>query len=321
MRLSVAQTVLPSLFTSNRNSFSATRLFVFGMTFLLLVSAASAQSYPPSADTYVDSGSAGTNFGSAAGMNVSSTQKALVQFDLSALPSEVTASQISKATLRLFVNAVPSVGGVDISEVTSPWTESGVTFTAQPSAGAPFVSNVPISVANTFLLVDVTPQVQGWATSPATNNGLEISPAVAQPNTSVVFDSKENGATSHEPELEIVLAPGQAQTTAAQLWSAFVPAFAAKYKVSTFTPGSAITVTRMQAQVAFAPASCRTESVIQISDGTTSHTLTIAGTANDSGTLSLNYAAGVPITLSISTPAQCFVPPLVGNVLIQYQSH
>jgi hypothetical protein len=199
MRFSVAQPVLSSWFSpkTNGNSFSAVRWFVFGMTFLLLVSAASAQSSPPSQDAYIDSGSPATNFGSATGLNVSSSQKALVQFDFSALPSGVTASQISKATLRLFVNAVPSAGGVDISEVTSPWTESGVTFTAQPSVGAPFASNVPISVANTFLLVDVTPQVQGWVTTPATNFGVEISAAGAQLNTSVVFDSK--GERGYQP--------------------------------------------------------------------------------------------------------------------------
>ncbi|HYB49926.1 MAG TPA: hypothetical protein VED47_02340, partial [Burkholderiaceae bacterium] len=159
-----------------------------------------------------------------------------------------------------------------------------------------------------------------WVTSPSTNDGLEITPALASPSTSVVFDSKENVNTSHEAELEILLAPGQPQTVTAQLWSAFVPAFAAKYKVSTFTPGSAITVTRVQAQVAVPPSNCRTEAVIQISDGTTSNNLTIAAAANDSGPLSLNYGAGDPVTLSISTPAQCLVPPLVGTVLVQYQS-
>jgi len=316
MRLSVAQMVPSSWFssTTKRNNFSAVRWFVFAMTLLLLVSAASAQSYPPIADTYIDSGSPTTNFGSAPGLNVSPNQSALVQFDLSTLPA---ASQISKATLRLFVNTVSSAGGVDIYEVTSPWTEGGVTYATPPTVGATVTLGIPITVLNTFILVDVTSVVQGWVTSPATNFGLEIS---AQGATSVVFDSKENVNTSHEAELEILLAPAPPQTVAAQLWSAFVPAFAPKYKVSTFTPGSAITVTLMQAQVAVPPSNCRTEAVIQISDGTTSQNLTITGAANDSGTLSLNYAAGVPITLSISTPAQCFVPPLVGTVLVQYQS-
>jgi len=319
MRFSVAQTVLSSWFssTTKRNNFSAVRWFVFGMTLLLLVSAASAQSYPPSQDAYIDSTSTGTNFGSLPGLNVSSTQSALVQFDLSSLPAGVTASQISKATLRLFANTVYSPGAVNISEVASPWAEISVTYATQPSVGATVTSGIPITVANTFVLVDVTSAVQGWVMTPSTNFGLEIS---AQGATSVVFDSKENVNTSHEAELEILLAPAPPQPVAAQLWSAFVPVFAPKYKVSTFTPGSAITVTRMQAQVAVPPSNCRTEAVIQISDGTTSHTLTITGAANDSGALSLNYAAGDSVTLSISTPAQCLVAPLVGNVLVQYQN-
>jgi len=320
MRFSVAQTVLPSWFSSktNRNNFSAVRWFVFGMTLLLLVSAASAQSYPPIGDAYIDSTSTGTNFGSLPGLNVSSTQSALVQFDVSTLVAAgVTAPQISKATLRLFANTVYSAGAVNISEVTSPWTEISVTYATQPSVGATVALGIPITLPNTFVLLDVTSVVQGWVMTPSTNSGLEIS---AQGATSVVFDSKENVNTSHEAELEILLAPAPPQPVAAQLWSAFVPVFAPKYKVSTFTPGSAITVTRMQAQVAVPPSNCRTEAVIQISDGTTSHTLTITGAANDSGALSLNYAAVDSVTLSISTPAQCLVAPLVGTVLIQYQS-
>ena len=263
MRFSVAQTVLSSRFsyTTKRNNFSAVRWFVFGMTLLLLVSAASAQSYPPSQDAYIDSTSSGTNFGSLPGLNVSSTQSALVQFDLSSLPAGVTAPQISKATLRLFANTVYSAGAVNISEVTSPWTEISVTYATQPSVGAMVASGIPITVANTFVLVDVTSVVQGWVTSPSTNDGLEITPALASPSTSVVFDSKENVNTSHEAELEILLAPAPPQPVAAQLWSAFVPVFAPKYKVSTFTPGSAITVTRMQAQVAVPPSNCRTEAL------------------------------------------------------------
>jgi len=322
MRFSVAQTVLSSWFssTTKRNNFSTVRWFVFGMTLLLLVSAASAQSYPPSQDAYIDSTSTGTNFGSLPGLNVSPTQSALVQFDLSSLPAGVTAPQISKATLRLFANTVSVAGAVDISEVTAPWLESTVTYATRPTVGATVALGIPITVPNTFILVDVTSVVQGWVTSPSTNDGLEITSALASPSTSVVFDSKENVNTSHEAELEILLVPGQPQTVTAQLWSAFVPAFAAKYRVSTFTPGSAITVTRMQAQVAVPPSNCKTEAVIQISDGTTSNNLTIAAAANDSGPLSLNYGAGDPVTLSISTPAQCLVPPLVGTVLVQYQS-
>ena len=106
---SFAPTVLSSRFTSKttRKSVSAISSFVFGMSMLmLLVSAASAQSVPPAGDTYVDSdsASAGANFGSATGLVVASGKASLVQFDLSVLPTNVTASQINKAVLRLFVN-------------------------------------------------------------------------------------------------------------------------------------------------------------------------------------------------------------------------
>ncbi|MGA2961835.1 MAG: DNRLRE domain-containing protein [Candidatus Korobacteraceae bacterium] len=328
MRFSFVHTVLSSRFRSktNKRRFSWVLSFGFGIaTLLLLVSAASAQSAPPVGDTIVDSSNPSTNFGSAPNLAVGSGQSSLIQFDLSVLPAGLTASQISKASLRLFVNDVITSGGIDVSPVTSAWSESAVTYNTAPTVGAPVVSNVPVSTTNTFLVIDITSTVQQWITSPAQNFGVEITNAAAQPSTTVLFDSKESTLTSHEPELEIELAQGQAVQgqSAAQLWSAFVPGFSAKYSVSTFTPGSAITVSSIQAHVAVPPSHCRTNAVIEISDGTTAQALTIQGSENDSGTLSLNYAAGVPITLSISTPAQCFGVgwPLLGNVLVQYESH
>src|SRR6185295_15962664 len=56
---------------------------------------------------------------------------------------------------------------------------------------------------NRFLLVDVTEIVQEWLDRTLENNGLVLMPNAA--GVSVEFDSKENAATSHEPELEITL--------------------------------------------------------------------------------------------------------------------
>src|SRR6185295_9824868 len=56
---------------------------------------------------------------------------------------------------------------------------------------------------NRFLLVDVTEIVQEWLDRTLENNGLVLMPNAA--GVAVEFDSKENAATSHEPELEITL--------------------------------------------------------------------------------------------------------------------
>ena len=64
---------------------------------------------------------------------------------------------------------------------------------------------IPVSPTdrNHFLVVDVTELVQEWLDRTLENNGLVLMPNVA--GVSVEFDSKENAATSHEPELEITL--------------------------------------------------------------------------------------------------------------------
>src|SRR5215467_4080123 len=72
-----------------------------------------------SADTYISSSSAGSNFGAATSVNIGGGNTALIQFDLTALPAGLTAAQINKATMTFFVNSVVLSGGVDISVVTS----------------------------------------------------------------------------------------------------------------------------------------------------------------------------------------------------------
>ena len=157
---------------------------------------------PPAGDTYISSAQPALNFGSATNLVIAPGNAGLVQFDLSSVPPSAT---VAKAYLRVFVNKVTTGGGLDIAVVTSPWTEGTVTFSTQPTVAAPFASNVPVSVGNLFVLVDVTPQVQGWLANPSSNLGLQITPAVAAPSTSIQLDTKENTSTSHPATLEIAV--------------------------------------------------------------------------------------------------------------------
>jgi len=95
------------------------------------------------------------------------------------------------------------------------------------------------------------------------------------------------------------------------------------YTASTFTPDTAIKVTRIQAQAAFPPLSCISNGVISLSDGTPAgtRTLTITDAANDSGPIAFNYSAGATLTLSVSTAASvCGRPPMFVNVVVQYKA-
>jgi hypothetical protein len=117
---------------------------------------------------------------------------------------------------------------------------------------------------------------------------------------------------------------GGSSTVQVQLWHAFVPLFAPAYTISTLTPDAAITVTRIQVQLPNAPsASCKTAAVLEVNQaGATPAYLTISSAADDSGSISDSFAASVPITLSVSTGAQCgfFGWPALGNVIVQFST-
>src|ERR1700728_3973091 len=163
-----------------------------------------AQTLAPSQDAYVVPGN-GSNFGTATTITVgSSASVGLVQFDLTQLPAGLTAAQIQHATLTLFLDRVNSAGSVNIDTVSAstPWTELTVTGNSGISPGIAVNTSAPTNTAATFLSVDATSAVQGWITTPSSNNGFMIQ---ANPGANVQFDSKENTTTSHPATLTIVL--------------------------------------------------------------------------------------------------------------------
>ena len=119
------------------------------------------------------------NFGSISNLYVGNGSWALVQFDLTALPTGTTASQVARANLRLYVNRVNTPGAMDLHAIQAAWNESTVTYSNAPAIGAT-LATVPITTANTFIDIDVTQVVQGWITTPSSNFGFAIAPAVTE---------------------------------------------------------------------------------------------------------------------------------------------
>lgn len=127
----------------------------------------------------------------------------------------------------------------------------------------------------------------------------------------------------------IHFADGTTLTSASQLtaspdsrvWSSFAIAFLAKYTISSFTPDNNIAVTRVQAQLPVSPSRCSTNAVVSLNNGTTTTSLTLSALANDSGPVNFNFSAGTPITLSVTTPADCLwgIPPAAANIVVQYK--
>ena len=84
-------------------------------------------------DTFVDINHTTTNYGTAEAVGVGNGRTALIQFDLGSLPAGTTASQIAKATLRLYVETISTKAVVQVQPVTSAWSESTVMAPPSPA--------------------------------------------------------------------------------------------------------------------------------------------------------------------------------------------
>jgi len=106
----------------------------------------------------------------------------------------------------------------------------------------------------------------------------------------------------------------------ALIWATYVPDLTVPYTASTLTPSEDIAVTRVQAQLELPGQNCSVNPVITLSNGTASVVLSLPTLANDTGPVDTNFAAGIPITVSVSSPAACLLAPSWANVVVQYAS-
>ena len=160
---------------------------------------------PAAADTYINTASGGSNYGTAVNLSVSSANTALVRFDLSGLPGGLAGANILRATLVMYANRVGYSGVLDIAPVESAWAENTVNAAASPAIGAAPVAIVVTGQSNSYLLADVTPLVRSWVDG-SPNNGIAIRVSLqGPPQTVVLLDSKENLQTSHAAYLDITV--------------------------------------------------------------------------------------------------------------------
>jgi hypothetical protein len=198
---------------------------VLAAALLLLPSRAAAQSATVTDDAFASSSSATQSLNLngqgisllVAGSNATvgsahlGATKTFIRFQLqSSLPPGVSAANVTKATLKLFISpGIAPSGSMDLYTVTGDWNEATLNPSSPPAiSSSPFLAGIALGKTNSFLVVDVTQLVQSWLKG-AANGGLEnrgIALVASTSTTYVVFDSKESIITSHEPRLEIVLA-------------------------------------------------------------------------------------------------------------------
>lgn len=121
-----------------------------------------------------------------------------LKFDQSTLPSGLTADNISKATLQVYVSKVKQSGLISVMPITRSWSELDI---AVPSVSETMTVSSQITGRKQYVLIDVTEIVKGWFSGAIANEGLAIKGTGVFAN----FDSKENRATGHPAKLEVAL--------------------------------------------------------------------------------------------------------------------
>jgi hypothetical protein len=168
-------------------------------------------------DAYVSTraGLANRSFGGAETLLVSPIERTFLRFSLT-LPDGTPGAHVAQATLKVFVRDVERPGEIGVYRVSGAWSEGTVTGNVTPAIGA--LEGAPVAVGNDteqgWVTLDVTQAVRDWLNNEAVNDGFALVGAGA---TSVTFDSKENGGTSHEPVLEIRLGHAATAADAARL--------------------------------------------------------------------------------------------------------
>src|SRR5437016_1076172 len=145
----------------------------------------------PTADSYVSSGAAASNFGTQTTLQVgtSPTRWAYLMFNVQGLTGAATS-----ASLRLW--AVTG-GGSTAKTAASTWTETGITYTNRPAPNAS-PTKTATSTTGTYVTYDVT----GFYTSNGSWTFVFSSAAGA------TFASREDAA--HAPQLTVIGPGGSA---------------------------------------------------------------------------------------------------------------
>jgi len=163
-------------------------------------------------DSYTFSKSPTKNNGSAADIRISPTENAYVNFNLNT-PAGYTGTNVAKAILKIFVSYIKPAGNLVVGQITSAWTEEGITFASAPATGG-FLPVVAVGQAkkSRWVEVDVTSLVQAWIDNNPLNPNFGL---ILQSDSGLAMkvNSKENGKTSHEPSLEVNWANGGAVGT------------------------------------------------------------------------------------------------------------
>ncbi|HLO34186.1 MAG TPA: DNRLRE domain-containing protein [Anaerolineales bacterium] len=164
---------------------------------------ASAFIFTPAADTYVQSDTPTTNYGSAAQFVTDSSpiRNMLLKFNVSGIGNR----SIVSVKLRLYCVDPSSFGGEFHRVADTSWSEGSVNWNTAPVADAGILTSLGRVSANTWYEVDVTSLVNGDGTYSLKMNSTSSDGAY--------YSSKE-GAAGFAPQLVVNTLPGPTSTVA-----------------------------------------------------------------------------------------------------------
>lgn len=183
-------------------------------TYASSISASTCTLTAADADSYVNQASAASNFGTATTLDVrsassSANRRTLVQFLLSSCSIPANAL-VTSATLKLFMYTAPTASRTyEAHRVTGAWTETGVTWTNQPTTAASATATASTgTTANVTLSWNVTSDVQTFVDG-TSNLGWRIKDQTESSATARLgqFRSAEYGTAVQRPALDITYYP------------------------------------------------------------------------------------------------------------------
>lgn len=154
---------------------------------------------PLTDDAYINGNSPNADFGARGVLFVHDygPKQSLVRFDA----SSVAGQNVSRATLRLYLNDIRSSGVMTVHAITSSWSESTVTWNNQPPYEIQETAIVNLSTGDedSVIEIDVTSTVIRWANGSLSDSGFLL---VTSDGIRAYFDANERtGGTP--PSLEV----------------------------------------------------------------------------------------------------------------------
>lgn len=190
---------------------TAIAMFLLGLSSAAY--AGGAHEVPVVSDTVIDVTRPSDNFGAEVTIVVSRQSVGLIAFHLdesSTLPKNVTADDIEKASLWVWVKSIedkegaPTAASMSFSQTDGEHEEDIVTWETRPAIGEAFHERT-VSASRQFALVDVTDPVKKSIINRDRDVGFAV--GTTTDGVTVALDSKENDLTGHQPRLMIALKP------------------------------------------------------------------------------------------------------------------